>query len=283
VNNNSTSLRERLWQIIFLSDTPAGKRFDIVLLWLIGASVMAIMLDSVESIKSAHGQLLNGFEWAFTALFTLEYLVRISVSKRPFRYIFSFFGVVDLLSILPTYLTLFASGPESFAVIRVLRILRMFRVLKMARHMGEARILMNALRKSRPKITVFIFAVLSIVVIMGTLIYLIEQPKNDDFSNIPKSIYWAIVTITTVGYGDISPQTPLGQSLAALMMLLGYAILAVPTGIVGLEVWREAQVGDRECQNCGLGGHLVGANFCRECGHQLSGLENPANHTIKGK
>lgn len=269
MNSDSTSLRERLWNVIFLADTRAGRLFDVVLLWLIAASVTAIMLDSVDSIAESHGKLLFGLEWAFTILFTIEYAFRIWVARRPLRYIFSFFGIVDLLSILPTYLTLFFTGPESLAVIRVLRILRMFRVLKMARHMGEARILLNALRKSWPKITVFIFGVLSMVVIMGTILYLIESPTNEDFSNIPKSIYWAIVTITTVGYGDISPDTPIGQGLAAIMMIIGYGILAVPTGIVGLEVWRGTRVGDRECRSCGLGGHLENANFCRECGQQL--------------
>ena len=278
MSQSQQSIRERLWRIIFLSDTSAGRRFDVVLLWFIAASVLAIMLESVDSIGGPHHLELKMAEWAFTAIFTIEYLVRIWIARRPLRYIFSFFGLVDLLSILPTYLAIFMSGPESFAVIRILRILRMFRVLKMVRHMGEARILLNALRSSRPKITVFVFGVLSLVIIVGTILYLIEGPKNDGFSNIPKSIYWAIVTITTVGYGDISPQTPLGQGIAAVMMLIGYAILAVPTGIVGLEVWREAHVGERECQGCGLGGHLVSASFCRECGEKLPEEGESAAH-----
>lgn len=251
-----------------MSDTPLGKRFDVVLLVLIVASVLAVMLESVEDVSANFGEQLIGLEWFFTIVFTLEYITRIVVARRPVRYIFSFFGLVDLVSILPTYAALFLSGPESLAVIRVLRILRMFRVLKMVRHMGEARILLNALRSSRPKITVFVFGVLTLVTIVGTLLYLIEGPANG-FTSIPKSVYWAIVTITTVGFGDVTPTTALGQSIAAFMMLIGYAILAVPTGIVGLEVWREAQVGERECQNCGTGQHLVSANYCRECGEKL--------------
>ncbi|MEM7011486.1 MAG: ion transporter [Verrucomicrobiota bacterium] len=271
MNSKIQSLRERLWRVIFLSDTPTGKRFDVALLLLIVASVLAVMLESVDSISAEYGSALIGMEWFFTVVFTLEYAMRIFIARRPWRYIFSFFGIVDLLSVLPTYAALFFTGPESLAVIRVLRILRMFRVLKMVRHMGEARILLNALRSSRPKITVFVFSVLTLVTIVGTLIYLIEGPENG-FTSIPKSVYWAIVTVTTVGYGDIKPMTGLGQAIAAFMMLVGYAILAVPTGIVGLEVWREAQVGERECQSCGTGGHLVSANYCRECGEKLEQL-----------
>lgn len=271
-NLSTPTLRERLWRIIFLADTPAGRWFDIVLLWLIAASVAVVMMESVREIDALHHRKLDLAEYVFTGVFTVEYLTRILVARRPWRYVFSFFGVVDLISILPTYLALAApnAGPEYLAVVRILRILRMFRVLKMARHMGEARILMNAMRASRPKITVFIFAVLTLVVIMGTLVYLIEgQTEGTQFDNIPKSIYWAIVTLTTVGYGDVVPQTPLGQLLASVMMITGYAIIAVPTGIIGAELWREMRVGGRECQDCGLGGHLVSAKFCRECGAKL--------------
>lgn len=277
------SLRERVWRIIFLSDTPAGKAFDVILLWLILASVSVIMLESVKEFRLKYLDILDMVEWGFTILFTIEYLVRVMVAKRPLRYMVSFFGIVDLISILPTYLTLFSTPgwhPDHLAVVRILRLLRMFRVLKMARHMGEARVLLNALQSSRPKITVFLFGVFSIVTIMGTMLYLIESPRNEQFSNIPKSIYWAIVTITTVGYGDITPITAVGQMISAALMVIGYAILAVPTGIVGAEVYREMslgnQVGSRECTECGCAGHIVTANYCRDCGAKLPKNE-PSN------
>jgi len=274
--DSQPTLRDRLWRIIFLSDTPAGRGFDVVLLWLILVSVVVIMLESVKTIQMQFAVELDMIEWGFTILFTIEYITRVIVSRRPLRYMVSFFGIVDLVSILPTYLTLFSTPgwhPDHLAVIRVLRLLRMFRILKMARHMGEARTLMNALRSSRPKITVFLFGVFSIVTIMGTMLYIIESPRNEQFSNIPKAIYWAIVTITTVGYGDITPQTAIGQMISAALMIIGYAILAVPTGIVGAEFYREMQLGlrvdSRECQECGSAGHLSSANFCRECGAKL--------------
>ncbi len=282
------SLRERVWRIIFLADTRAGKAFDVALLWMILGSVCAIMLESVAEIDAKYHPQLDTAEWIFTILFTIEYGVRIAVARRPLRYMVSFFGIVDLISILPTYLTLLAPEwhAENLAVVRVLRLLRMFRVLKMARHMGEARVLLTALKASWPKVTVFLFGVFSVVTIMGTALYLIESPSNEEFSNIPKAIYWAIVTITTVGYGDITPHTALGQLISAALMIIGYAILAVPTGIVGAEVYREKTLANklsrRECIQCGCAAHLMSARFCQECGAELP-AEEPPNPQLEAK
>jgi len=265
------TLRERIWRIIFLSDTPSGKRFDVLLLWLIGLSVAAVMLESIESFRLKYLGPLNAIELFFTLIFTVEYVTRLSVARRPLRYAFSFFGIVDLVSIMPTYVELFfpGFGAENLAVIRILRILRMFRVFKMARHLGEARVIMNALQASRPKITVFMMAVLSLTLIMGTILYLVEGTSNPGFSSIPNSIYWAIVTVTTVGYGDMTPITPIGKVLSAFMMIIGYAIIAVPTGIVGAELNREMNDAGPKCAECGLGGHQVMAKYCRGCGTVL--------------
>ena len=273
-------LKERLWRVIFLSDTAAGKTFDVILLVSIGVSVLVVMLESMQGMRESYGSELRGAEYFFTILFTIEYITRIVIARRPLKYIFSFFGIVDLLSILPTYIHILIPEWESqhLAVIRVLRILRMFRVLKMARHMGAARVLVNALRASRPKITVFLFGVLTVVTISGTFLYLVEGPTNEGFSSIPKSIYWAIVTITTVGYGDITPHTAAGQFLSAIMMIIGYGILAVPAGIVGVEIWSEISLDDRECNSCGSGGHLTSAQYCRDCGEKLPPDGNRDHH-----
>jgi len=267
------SLRDRIWRIIFLSDTPAARGFDVVLLWLIIISVLVVMLESVKSVRLQYGSAIYTAEWFFTLLFTIEYLVRIVVSKQRLSYIFSFFGLVDVLSILPTYIHFFFPELEAqhLAVIRILRLLRMFRIFKMARHVGEARVIVDALQNRRPKITVFLFGVMTLVVIMGTLLYLVEgsEDPSSSFSNIPTSIYWAIVTVTTVGYGDITPATPVGKCLSAFMMIVGYAIIAVPTGIVGAELTRGMNIGKRECEDCGSGGHFLSARFCRDCGAPL--------------
>lgn len=266
------SRKERLWRVIFLSDTRAGRVFDIVLLWLIAASVLVVMLESVESLRRDHRGLFRAAEWVFTILFTIEYAVRVAVVRRKRRYIFSFFGVVDLLAILPTYIALLFTGTQYLMVIRILRLLRMFRVLKMARHFGQANVLMNALRSSRPKIAVFLFAVLTLVTIESTIMYLIEGANNPGFSSIPQSIYWGIVTITTVGYGDVAPLTVAGKVLASVIMLTGFAIIAVPTGIVTAELGRRMEpvpMDDRECEQCGWKGHDRAANYCKHCGHKL--------------
>jgi voltage-gated potassium channel len=277
-NNETTpstdpnSLREKVWRIIFLSDTPAGKAFDVVLLVLISLSVLVVMLESVEPLAAEYRPLFRSLEWLFTAIFTAEYAVRIFVVRRKSRYVFSFFGIVDLLSILPTYIALFLTGSQYLMVIRVLRLLRMFRVLKMARHIGEASVLLNALKASRPKVAVFLFGVMSLVCIEGTLMYLIEGRTNPGFSSIPQSIYWGVVTLTTVGYGDATPVTVLGKIVASITMLTGFSIIAVPTGIVTAEIGRELaeiRMDRRRCSECGWIGHDPSANYCKHCGQKL--------------
>lgn len=265
-------LREKIWRIIFLADTPAGRAFDIALLVLISASVLVVMLESVETLRLAHGRLFLTLEWIFTLLFSLEYVVRVAVVRNKRRYILSFYGIVDLLSILPTYLALVLARSQYLMVIRVLRLLRMFRVLKMARHFGQANVLLNALRASSPKIAVFLFAILTLVTIEGTLMYIIEGAHNPGFSSIPQSIYWGIVTITTVGYGDVAPLTVIGKILASFIMLTGFSIIAVPTGIVSAELGRQLQqvsMDDRRCPDCGWTGHDPAANNCKHCGQKL--------------
>ncbi len=266
------SAKDRWRVIIFGAETPAGKLFDIILLVFIGVSVMVVMLESIPAIRAEHSRTFFIAEWIFTIAFTLEYGARLWCSGNPLRYARSFFGIVDLLSILPTYLALFIVGSHYLVVIRILRMLRMFRVLKMVRHVDESNILLRALVASRQKITVFIIGVGSLIIIMGTLMYIVEGPEHG-FNNIPVSVYWAIVTITTVGFGDITPQTPLGQLLSALMMITGYAIIAVPTGIVGAEIYGETQRTaartTRRCPVCESGGHTKAAKFCKDCGTPL--------------
>jgi voltage-gated potassium channel len=264
------SRRERLHEIIFEADTPSGRLFDVALLWAILLSVVTVMLDSVSWISARHGDLLRGLEWFFTALFTVEYLLRMYCVERPARYARSFFGLVDLVSVLPTYLSFFIAGTQSLLVIRALRLLRVFRVLKLAKYLGEAQVLMAALKASRPKIIVFVGTVLTVVVIVGAAMYLIEGEESG-FDNIPRAMYWAIVTMTTVGYGDIAPKTVVGQSLAALLMILGYAIIAIPTGIVSAELVRTplGAVSTQACPACGAAGHDYDATFCKYCGSNL--------------
>ena len=262
--------RNRLHEIIFEADTPAGKLFDIVLIVSILLSVIAVMLDSVEVVYQRYGQILYAVEWFFTILFTIEYILRLVSVQRPILYATSFFGWIDLLAILPTYISLFVPGAQYLLVIRILRVLRIFRVLKLVTYVGEARFIMQALRSSRRKITVFLFAVLTIVVICGSLIYLIEGEENG-FSSIPRSIYWAVVTLTTVGYGDISPKTGFGQTVAAFIMILGYSIIAVPTGIVSSEMSSHyhQKVSTQACPNCSAEGHDLDAVYCKFCGTAL--------------
>ncbi len=262
--------RIRLHEIIFEAETAGGKAFDVALLWAIVISIVAVMLESVQSIETEHGRLLRGVEWFFTLLFSLEYLARIISVGRPVKYIFSFLGIVDFLAVIPTYLSVFFAGSQYFLVIRAIRLLRVFRIFKLARFLGEADILVRALRASRFKITVFLGAVLSIVVIMGTIMYLIEGSDNG-FTSIPRSIYWAIVTLTTVGYGDIAPKTVLGQALASMIMILGYAIIAVPTGIVTVELTQagKSAVTTNACPQCGAEGHDHDALYCKYCGSRL--------------
>jgi len=261
--------QRRIHEVIFEADTPAGKAFDIALLVFIVLSVIAVVLESVEGFADEHGALLRGIEWGFTILFTIEYLLRILATGRPRGYIFSVFGIIDLLAILPTYLSLFFAGTQSLLVIRALRLLRVFRVLKLARFVGEARMLRRALRASSRKIIVFLFTVLTMVVIVGAVMYLVEG-RESGFDNIPISIYWTIVTMTTVGYGDITPQTVLGRVIASFVMIMGYGIIAVPTGIVTAEITTRArEVTTQACEQCSHDGHDPDAQFCKRCGAAL--------------
>lgn len=262
--------RDKLYRIIFEAETPIGKAFDVGLLVSIVLSVVAVLLESVESFKDRFGTELLILEWTFTVLFTAEYIVRLISVRRPSRYATSFFGIVDLAAIVPTYLSLLVAGTQSLIVIRAFRILRVFRVFKLIRFVGEATHLMKALRSSVPKIIVFLGTVLSIALLMGAVMYLVEGGDNG-FTSIPTAMYWAIVTMTTVGYGDISPVTVLGRFIAAGLMILGYAIIAVPTGIVSSELFhsRPPRGNTRTCGSCLLEGHLDDASFCRACGAEL--------------
>jgi voltage-gated potassium channel len=258
-------------EIIFEADTPAGKWFDIILIISIVTSVIVVMLDSIASIQNQYGKLLYIIEWGFTVLFSIEYILRLATVERPIRYATSFYGIIDLLAVIPTYLSMVLPGSQYLLVIRILRILRIFRVLKLVQYISEARLLKQALRESRRKITVFLFTVLALVTIFGSFIYLIEGPQRG-FTSIPRSIYWAIVTLTTVGYGDISPQTGPGQFLAAIVMLMGYAIIAVPTGIVTVAMSRLRTMEEtitKTCRHCSAEGHDEDAKFCKYCGGKL--------------
>ncbi len=270
------SLRQRLRDIVFEAETPLGKLFDIALLWLIGLSVLAVMLETVSSIGNRYREMFYIAEWVFTILFTLEYILRLWVSKRPSHYAKSFFGIVDLLSILPSYLLLFPGlgASTSLVVIRILRLLRMFRVLKMVHHIRGARVILRGLINARAKITVFFFTLLVLAVIAGTLMYLVEKDTpQSQFTSIPTSIYYAIVSMTTVGYGDITAQTLIGKLLTTILILAGYAIISVPTGIVSAEFYKSYKDEDETtdaCPSCGVHGHLLDANYCRRCGDSLS-------------
>jgi voltage-gated potassium channel len=264
--------RERLRVIIFEADTPAGKRFDVALLIAIVLSVLAVMLDSVAPIRATYGWELDVAEWVFTILFTLEYALRLVCVPIPSHYARSFFGVVDLLAILPTYVSILLPGAEHLLVIRGLRLLRIFRVFKLGRFLGEASILRKALTDSRHKVTVFLGTIAILVTLLGTAMYLIEGEENG-FTSIPISVYWAVVTLTTVGYGDLAPQTVMGKALATVVMILGYSIIAVPTGIVTAEIVESTvaarRVTTRCCPSCMAEGHDADARFCKECGASL--------------
>lgn len=261
--------RNRLHEIIFEADTPAGKLFDILLIVFILLSITVVMLDSVPGLRDWRALFKLG-EWFFTLVFTIEYVLRLFAVGRPLAYMRSFFGVIDLLAILPTYISLLFPGTHYLLVIRSLRVLRIFRVLKLVQYLKEAQNLLNALRASRRKIIVFLFSVLSLVLILGSLMYIIEGEENG-FTSIPRSVYWAIVTLTTVGYGDLAPASPLGQAFAALIMILGYSIIAVPTGIVTAEMTRSiaGRVSTQACPDCSAEGHDFDALYCKFCGAHL--------------
>lgn len=263
------SLKEKLNEIIFGWETPAGKTFDVLLIVAIAASVAVVMLDSVMGVHEAHGGLLYALEWTFTIAFTIEYAARLYCSPAPRKYAYSFLGVIDLLAILPTYIAMFVAGAQYVTVVRVLRLLRIFRILKYVQYIRESETLMRAIYASHRKIVVFLFFLSTITIVMGSLMYVIEG-EEAGFTSIPTSIYWAVVTLTTVGYGDISPQTPLGQIVAAIMMVMGYSIIAVPTGIVTVEMSRAARGGRAVvCPGCFTTGHDPDASFCKLCGEPL--------------
>lgn len=272
------SLRKEIFIVIFGTHTRAGKLFDIILLVLILISVAAVMLESVSYIKNEYGSALVVLEWVLTILFTIEYFARIIVVQKPAKYVISWFGLIDLFAILPTYLSLFLVGSQGLAVIRALRLLRIFRILKLTRFVSESDKLAQAIVMSRHKITVFFMFLMIIVFILGSVMYLVEG-ANNGFNSIPRSIYWAIVTLTTVGFGDITPTTILGQIIASVIMLLGYSIIAIPTGIVGAEFYREvfdqkkpeSEGSDQslKCHVCGVRNHPPKAQFCHNCGSEL--------------
>jgi len=263
------SFRERLRIIIFEAETPAGRFFDVSLLVAILGSILAVSLESVASIREEFGQALIIAEWVFTIGFTIEYVLRLYCIDAPIRYARSFFGIVDLFAILPTYLSFLIPGAQGLTVIRVLRLLRVFRVLKLARFLGEANVLTQALHSSRHKVAVFLGTLACIVIIMGSAMYLIEGSESG-FTSIPRGMYWAIVTMTTVGYGDIAPHSVLGQSLAAMLMIMGYAIIAVPTGIVSAELIQASRIPTtRACASCSSQGHDWDARYCKDCGDEL--------------
>ena len=276
MNSEDTKRSRKGWQakiheVIFEADTPTGKAFDVLLIISILLSVFAVMMESVTAVRDLYGRELFLAEWFFTVLFTIEYVLRLLSVGRPLKYATSFFGIVDLLAVIPTYIGLLFPAGHYLMVIRILRVLRVFRILKLAHHLGEARLLMEALKASRTKITVFIFTVMTIVVIVGSVMYVIEGEENG-FTSIPRGIYWAIVTLTTVGYGDVSPKTNLGQTLASLVMIMGYAIIAVPTGIVTAEISQQStklKVSTQACPQCSLDGHASNAIYCKWCGAKL--------------
>ena len=272
-SNQSKDWREKVHEIIYEADTPAGKLFDVLLLIVILISILLVMLESVENIESKYAVFLNISEWVITILFTLEYILRIISVKKPKTYIFSFYGIIDLLSTIPKYLSLFVLGTHSLVALRALRLLRVFRILKLTRFIGESANFGKALKRSRAKIAVFLSFVIVICIILGTVMYLVESEQDSGFTSIPRSVYWAIVTLTTVGYGDIAPITALGQFIASLIMILGYGIIAVPTGIVTSEMTKSERKlipnNTQVCANCNESYHQDDAEYCHKCGHKL--------------
>jgi len=274
--------RSELHEIIYEADTPIGKAFDIVLLIVILLSIVFVMLESIGSVDAKYHEELLIAEWIVTVLFSIEYIARIVVVKKPWRYVFSFYGIIDFLSTIPMYLSFIIAGSNALVAFRALRLLRVFRVLKLARYLGASDMLSKALKASRAKILVFLFAVLVLSVIFGTLMYLVEGAASG-FTSIPISVYWCIVTLTTVGFGDIAPVTPLGQLIATFIMIMGYGIIAVPTGIVSAEYTAQSKTNNKlsnpeipeqhlnsqSCHNCLAERHKDSAEFCYNCGHRL--------------
>jgi voltage-gated potassium channel len=264
------SVRSKLHEVIFEADTPKGRFFDISLIFCILTSIVVIMLDSVESMSEKYGELFRILEWTFTALFTIEYILRIISMKRASSYVFSFYGIIDFFSIVPTYLSILLPGSQYLLSIRFLRILRIFRVLKLMQFVSEASVMAKSMRQSLPKVSVFLLSIFILVTIFGAVMYMVEGKENG-FDSIPHAIYWAVVTLSTVGYGDITPQTPLGQGISAIIMVLGYGTIAVPTGIVTAELTKNAmsRTNTQACPVCGLARHDDDASFCKACGESL--------------
>lgn len=270
-NTGLSKWQLQLHSLIYESDTKAGKIFDIILLVCILSSIIVVMLDSVQTLKARYGPVFYALEWFFTIIFTIEYILRLICIKRPRKYVFSVLGMIDLLAIIPSYLSIVVSGAQSLLVLRALRLLRIFRIFRLVHFLSEMQFLSLAIKNSLRKISIFILVVLTTVVILGSIIYLVEGEEHG-FTSIPQSVYWAIVTITTVGYGDIAPVTPLGQLIASFIMLLGYGIIAVPTGIITTEMAiaaRSKRQGNQACPSCSREGHDEDAKFCKFCGHRL--------------
>ncbi|RLD77613.1 MAG: ion transporter [Bacteroidetes bacterium] len=267
-----STFKKQLYEIVFEADTPKGKAFDIALLVSILLSILLVMLESVKEINETFGELILTLEWIITFFFTIEYFLRIYIVTKPSKYIFSFYGIIDLLSVLPSYIGLVFAGISGLMVIRALRLLRIFRILKLSRYVSESKVIISALKASRTKISVFLYAIVMIVIIIGTIMYLIEGEKGG-FTSIPQGIYWAIVTLTTVGYGDIAPVTPVGKLIASFVMILGYAIIAVPTGIVTSEfalAAKSRRVSTQVCPNCLHEDHDHESIYCKICGTKLN-------------
>ena len=272
-DNNAKSFKQKVHEIIFEADTVTGKLFDVILLAAILLSIIGVMLESVNEIDKKYHELIMAFEWGFTILFTIEYFFRIYAVNKPFKYIFSFMGIVDLLAIIPTYLIFIFPAVHWMSVIRAIRLIRIFRIFKLSRYLRGAHTMQIALRSSRPKIIVFLLSVMLLVIILGTLMYIIENSaRTNGFENIPNSIYWSIITLTTVGYGNIVPMTILGKIVASFIMILGYGIIAVPTGIVTAEFSRKRKekVNTQVCPDCTAEGHEMEAKFCNKCGAELN-------------
>lgn len=275
MNNNKpySNWRRKLHEIIYEADTPTGKLFDVILLIVILASIVFVMLESVKSIDDKYHNFLNIAEWVITILFTIEYIARIISVKKPFKYIFSFYGIIDLLATIPKYLSLIFVGTHHLVALRALRLMRVFRILKLVHYIGESNNFIIALKASRIRILVFISFILILCIILGTLMYLIEDDASG-FTSIPESVYWAIVTLTTVGYGDIAPVTPFGQFIASLVMILGYSIIVIPTGIITAEIVKDSmknvQTNTQSCPSCSSSKHRDNAKFCYKCGHLLN-------------
>lgn len=269
--------KDRIHEIIFEADTPEGKAFDVALIIIILASVVVAMIETVPIVKSQYGKALYGLEWLFTVLFIIEYVFRIYSSRKPKTYIFSFFGIIDFLSILPVFLSFIFIDSQSLIIIRSIRLLRIFRVLKLVNLILESMVLWRAIKRSRAKITVFLLFLIIHVLVFGSVMYLVEHQVNSGFENIPQSVYWAIVTLTTVGYGDIAPMTVIGKFIASIVMISGYAVIAVPTGIITSEVIKSGTNSDiskasntQVCRYCAKGNHDLDAVYCKYCGERLN-------------